>query len=129
LALVSLIVDNAQELTNRHGTEGFDSMLNQVAKIVRANIRSYDIVGRQDTDSMGVLLVNTTASEAYLWAEKVRKQIASYIMTVGGKSFSVTLSAGVCGLSEGMCKDEMIAGTTRLLSKAVEDGGNLVRVL
>jgi len=129
LALVSLIIDNAQELTNRHGADGFDSILNQVAKIVRANIRSYDIVGRQDTDSMGVLLVNTTASEAYLWAEKVRKLIASYIMTVGGKSFSVTLSAGVCGLSEGMRKDEMIAGTTRLLSKAVEDGGNLVRVL
>jgi PleD family two-component response regulator len=78
---------------------------------------------------MGVLLINTTASEAYLWAEKVRKQIASHIITIGGKSFSVTLSAGVCGLTDGMHKDEMIAGTTRVLSKAIEDGGNLVRVL
>jgi diguanylate cyclase (GGDEF)-like protein len=129
LALVSLVIDNVQELVNRHGSEGFDSILNQIAKIVRANIRTYDIVGRQDTDGMGVLLINTTASEAYLWAEKVRKQIASHIITLGGKSFSVTLSAGVCGLADGMHRDEMIAGTTRVLSKAVEDGGNLVRVL
>ena len=129
LALVSLVIDNAQELTNRHGGEGFDSILHQVAKIVRANIRSFDVVGREDTDGMGVLLINTTASEAYLWAEKVRKQIASHIITISGKSFSVTFSAGVCGLTEGMHKDEMIAGTTRVLSKAIEDGGNLVRVL
>ncbi|MEK9139331.1 MAG: sensor domain-containing diguanylate cyclase, partial [Bacteroidota bacterium] len=129
LALVSVMVDNAHELASRHGHEGFDAILNQVAKIIRANIRSYDIVGRQDADGMGVLLINTTASEAYLWAEKVRKQIASYIITLGGKSFSVTVSAGVCGLSEGMRKDELLAGTTRVLGKAMEDGGNLVRVL
>lgn len=129
LALASLIVDNAQELMNRHGHEGFDAILNQVAKIIRANIRPYDVVGRQEPDGMGVLLVSTTASDAYLWAEKIRKQIASHIITLGGKSFSVTVSAGVCGLSEGMCKDELLAGTTRVLSKAIEDGGNLVRVL
>ncbi len=129
LALVSLVADNAQELTHRHGREGFDSILNQIAKIIRANIRSYDIVARQETDGMGVLLISTTASEAYLWAEKIRKQIASHIITIGGRSFSVTVSAGVCGLTEGMHKDELLAGTTRVLSKAIEDGGNLVRVL
>ncbi|MBM2841627.1 MAG: hypothetical protein HW412_2155, partial [Bacteroidetes bacterium] len=128
LALVSLVVDNAQELSNRHGGEGFDSILNQIARIIRSNIRSYDIVGRQETDGMGILLINTTASDAYLWAEKMRKQIASHILTIGGKTFSVTVSAGVCGLGEGMHKDELIAGTTRVLSKAIEDGGNLVRV-
>jgi diguanylate cyclase (GGDEF)-like protein len=129
LALVSLVVDNAQELAKRHAREGFDSILNQIARIIRSNIRSYDIVGRQETDGMGILLINTTASDAYLWAEKMRKQIASHIITLGGKTFSVTVSAGVCGLGEGMHKDELLAGTTRVLSKAIEDGGNLVRVL
>lgn len=129
LALASLVIDNPQEMVKRHGSEGFDSMLNQIARIVRANIRPYDILGRQDADGMGVLLMNTTASEAYLWAEKVRKQIASHIITIDGKSLSVTVSVGVCGLTQGMRKDEMVAGTSRLLSKAIEDGGNLVRVL
>jgi diguanylate cyclase (GGDEF)-like protein len=129
LALVSLRVDNAHELATRYGSEGFDSIMNQVAMIIRSHIQPYDAVGRQDQDGMGVLLINLAASDAYLWAEKIRKQIAGHIMTVGGRSFSITLSAGVCGLSDGMCKEDMLAGTERLLSKAVEDGGNLVRVL
>lgn len=129
LALASLMIDNANEMTRRHGDEGFDSILNQVARIVRANVRCYDILGRQDADGISVLLINTTANEAYLWAEKVRKQIASHIITLEGKTLSVTVSAGVCGLSEGMQKDELIVGTTQVLTKAIEDGGNLVRVL
>jgi diguanylate cyclase (GGDEF)-like protein len=129
LALVSLVVDNSQELITRHGREGFDAILNEIARIVRAAIRIYDVVGRIESDGMGVLLVSTTASDAYLWAEKIRKQIAGNVIALGGKSFSVTVSAGVCGLSDGMHTEELVAGTTRVLSRAIEDGGNLVRVL
>jgi GGDEF domain-containing protein len=75
-----------------------------------------------------VLLVNTTASDAYLWGEKLRKLVAGHVMTVGGKSFSVTLSAGVCGLSKGMDAAGLQAGTLHVLGKAIEHGGNMVRV-
>lgn len=128
LAMVTVAVDNKQELIDRYAREGFDSILSQTARIVRANIRSYDIVGRQDADRIGVLLVNTSASDAYLWAEKIRKAIASHITTLGGRSFSFTVSAGVCGLTDGMHKDELLAGTSQVLHKAIENGGNLVRV-
>jgi diguanylate cyclase (GGDEF)-like protein len=109
LALVSIAIDEMKELIDHYGKEGFDSILHQVVRIVRTNLRPYDVVGRQDADRMGVLLINTAASEAYLWAEKIRNQIASYIITLYGKSFSVTVSAGVCGLTESMRKDELIA--------------------
>jgi len=129
LALASLVIDNPQEMTKRYGGEGFDSMLNQIARIVRGSIRPYDVLGRQDPHGVGVLMINTAASEAYLWAEKIRKQIASHVITIDGKSLSVTVSVGVCGLTEGMQRDDMVAGTSRLLTKAIEDGGNLERVL
>jgi len=128
LALVSVALDGVQEHINRYGREGLDSIVNTVAKIIRTNIRPYDVVGRQDGDGIGVLLANTAASDAYLWAEKLRKQIASHIITLGNRSFSVTVSAGVCGLGEGMHKDELISGTSQVLNKAMENGGNLVRV-
>ncbi|MCZ6775879.1 MAG: diguanylate cyclase [Ignavibacteria bacterium] len=128
LALVSIVIDEMKELVNRHGKEGFDSILYQVVRIVRSNLRPYDVVGKQDADRIGVLLIDTAASEAYLWVERIRNQIASHIITLDGKSFSVTVSAGVCGLSESMRKDELIAGTSQVLQKAIEGGGNLVRV-
>jgi len=128
LALVSIAIDGVQEHLTRYGREGLDSIVNTVAKIIRTNIRPYDVVGRLDGDGIGILLVNTAASDAYLWAEKLRKQIASHIISLGNKSFSMTVSAGVCGLGEGMHKDELISGTSQVLSKAMENGGNLVRV-
>ncbi len=128
LALVTLMVDERHELCERYGLEGFETVLNQVARIIRSAIRSYDIVGRLDDDRLAVVLTNTTASDGYLWAEKMRKQIASHIITQDGRTFSVTISAGVCGLSDGMHKDELLQGTSQVLHKAVEGGGNLVRV-
>ena len=128
LALVSLEIDERQGLCDRHGKEGFDSILNQVARLVRTNIRSYDIVGLLEGGRLGVVLINTPASDASLWAEKMRKQVASHIIAFEGKSFSVTISAGVCGLMDGMRKDDLVNKTSQLLHKAVEGGGNLVRV-
>jgi diguanylate cyclase (GGDEF)-like protein len=128
LSFVSLAVDGLQEQINRYGKDGADAILNEITKVVRANLRPYDTIGRHETDRLGILLIHTAASEAYLWSEKVRKLIASHVMTVAGKSFSVTVSVGVCGLSEGMRTEELISGTTRVLAKALEGGGNLVRV-
>ncbi len=128
LAYVSIAVDGMHEHISRYGRDGFDAILTHVAKIVKGNTRLYDVIGRMEADRLGVLLVNTAASEGYLWAEKVRKQIASYIITLDTTTLSVTVSAGVCGLTEGMDKEGLVAGTLRVLDKAMEDGGNLVRV-
>lgn len=128
LAFVSIAVDALPEHLERYGKEGVDVIVNEMARILRANLRPYDVLGRQDDERMGVLLINTAASDAYLWAEKVRKLITSHVMTAGAKSFSITVSAGVCGLTEGMKPDELVAGTTQVLGKAIESGGNLVRV-
>ncbi len=128
LSSVSIAVDGMDEHLSRYGREGCDAILNEAVKILRANIRPYDAIGRLDGDRLGVLLINTAASDAYLWAEKMRKAVSSHVMNVGKRSFSVTVSAGVCGLSEGMGTDDLVAGTSQVLGKAMEHGGNLVRV-
>lgn len=128
LALVSLAVDNMQQYTDRYGTDGFDTILQHVVKLIKANVQAYDAVGRIDTNSLNVLLVNTTADNAFLWAEKIRKHVASKVVAVGGAGCSVTVSVGVCGLNEGMNTDQLIAGTSQVLHKAIESGGNLVRI-
>jgi diguanylate cyclase (GGDEF)-like protein len=128
LAFVSIAVDDLQGHQARYGTEGVEAIISEAARLIRVATRPFDVVGRQEQDHLGVLLVNTTASDAYLWGEKLRKLVAGHVMTVGGKSFSVTLSAGVCGLSKGMDAAGLQAGTLQVLGKAIEHGGNMVRV-
>ena len=99
-----------------------------LARLVRSGVRSYDVVGRLETNRIGVLLAGTTSSDAYLWAEKIRKAIAGQVITIGEKSFSVTVSAGVSGVLEGMRPEELSGNTTAVLNRATEAGGNTVRV-
>jgi PleD family two-component response regulator len=85
-------------------------------------------MGRQSENRLGLLLIHTTASDAYLWAEKMRKQIAGQVITAGSRSLSVTVSIGICGLMDGMLTEELATGSDKVLVKAMEHGGNLVRV-
>jgi diguanylate cyclase (GGDEF)-like protein len=96
--------------------------------MLRSAIRPYDLVGRVDFNRFAILLVNTTANDAYLWAEKFRKNIASNVMNLEQKSFSVTVSVGVCGAVSDINDLELLENAGHVLSKAVEAGGNIVRV-
>jgi len=128
LSLVLFSIDSRDELADRYGGEGFNYVLYTVGRMVQRSIRPYDVLGRFDTSRFGALLVNTAANDAYLWAEKIRKAIASTVVTFQDKSFSVTVSVGVCGAVEGTSKDDLVANALHVLNKGAESGGNLVRV-
>ena len=127
-SLLQITVDHASELVHRHGQDGFDHVIATLAKAIRSSIRSYDIVGRLDNNRFGVMLVNTAANEAYLWAEKIRENVAAHVINYEGKSFSITISVGVAGALEGMRKEELLTNASTVLGKASEAGGNTVRV-
>lgn len=127
-SLLLISVDNALEFKERYGGEGFESVLISLAKILRSSVRTYDLVGRFDRNRFTVLLINTTGNDAYIWAEKIRKSVASHVMHVDGKSFSVTISIGVSGALEGTKLEGLIENASMVLQKGIEKGGNTVRV-
>ncbi len=128
LSLVSIALDHPDEQLQRYGSGAIEAMIGAVSGIVRSNLRSYDVVGREAESRLNILLIGTPASDAYLWAEKVRKQVAGQVVVSGTRSFSTTISIGICGLLDGMLVDDLAEGTRHVLSKALEHGGNLVRV-
>lgn len=128
VTLVMISIDGVNEHLSRYGKEGFDFVLQNVGRMLRAAVRPYDLVGRFDFNRFAVLLVNTTANDAYLWAEKFRKNIASNVMNVDQRTFSVTVSVGVCGAVSDISDLELMEHAGHVLAKAVEAGGNMVRV-
>lgn len=128
LTLVMISIDGVNEHLGRYGKEGFDFVLQNVGRMLRSAIRPYDLVGRFDFNRFAILLVNTTANDAYLWAEKFRKNIASNVLNIDQKSFSVTVSVGVCGAVSDINDLELLENAGHVLSKAIEAGGNMVRV-
>lgn len=128
LSVLHIAIDKHREIVDRHGDEGFERVVLAVARLVRSCVRGYDVVGRIEANRFGVMLAGTTSSDAYLWAEKIRKGIAGQVITIGEKSFSVTISVGVSGVLEGMRRDELHGNTVAVLNRATEAGGNTVRV-
>ncbi len=128
LAYVTLTVDGIDDHVRRYGREVTDVIFREVTSLVKAQLRAYDTVGSVDLNTLGVILANMTASNAYLWAEKARKNIASHVISYGSKTFSVTVSMGVCGLSEGMKSRELMANASQVHAKVAAVAGNGVRV-
>ncbi len=121
-------IDNMQQLIDRHGKEGLDNAIYSFGQFLKNSVRQYDLLGRLDYNKFGVVLLNTTANEGYLWAEKVRKNFASQVITVNDKTTSITVSSGVCGITEDMQFVELSQHAVAALQKAIENGGNIVRV-
>ncbi|HEV8537869.1 MAG TPA: diguanylate cyclase [Bacteroidota bacterium] len=128
LSLVFVTIDKASEIASRYGESGFERVIITLSKAVRASVRVYDIVGRHDYNRLGVMLLDTAANDAYVWAEKIRKNVSALVITLEGKSFSITISTGVCGALDGMKKEEFVGNTLAVLNKAADAGGNVVRV-
>ena len=128
LSMLFITVDKSGDVVTRFGKDGFERVMCSLAKAIRSSVRSYDIVGRYDQTRFAVILVNTPANDAYLWAEKIRKNVASNVISLDGKTFSITISTGVCGALDGMKKEELLGNTMTVLNKAAESGGNSVRV-
>ncbi|MEE9225154.1 MAG: GAF domain-containing protein [Bacteroidota bacterium] len=127
-SFVDVGLDDHGELIKRYGKDGFESIVYAIAHLIRSGVRPYDVVGLLDRHHVGVVLVNTTANDAYIWAEKIRELIASQILTVGDRTFSVTISVGICGATEGMTVEEFVVNATQVLRTVTDKGGNLVRV-
>ena len=128
LTVVMCSIDSMNDHMQRYGKAGFDFVLQNVGRMIKASVRPYDLIGRYDFNRFAVLLINTDANEANLWAEKLRKNIASNIINVDQKSFSVTISIGVCGAVSQTSDIELLENASQTLKKAIEAGGNIVRV-
>lgn len=126
LALVTL--SGAAEIEQRYGIEGKEAALKSVARHLRAGVRPYDIVARFDLTTFAVVLTDTIANDAYLWAEKMRIAIAGGIVSYDTKSFSISVTIGISGAAAKMAPDELVKNTLLVLEQAKKSGGNIVRV-
>jgi diguanylate cyclase (GGDEF)-like protein len=128
LSLVFVTLYNITDIQQRYDTDGRDAGLIHVARHLRASVRPYDVVARYDASTFAVVLADTIANDAFLWAEKLRTAIAGSIVTVGRKSFSISVTIGVSGAASKMSGDELVKNVSHVLDLAKKAGGNIVRV-
>lgn len=96
LALVMLDVDHFKVINDRHGHAAGDLVLQQLATILRHELRGADMAARWGGEEFCVLLPQARLGEAVETAERLRRAIAAMPMILpDGAALQATASFGV----------------------------------
>lgn len=95
VSLVLMDIDHFKGFNDNYGHQTGDFILKEICKLMKKNIRDYDIVARYGGEEFAVVLVETTQEYALKIAEKLRESIETNIFIEGIKEYKVTASFGV----------------------------------
>jgi diguanylate cyclase (GGDEF)-like protein len=95
LAFVMLDVDHFKAYNDAHGHPQADTALQQVAEVIAGSLRATDSAYRYGGEEFGILLRETSAEDAMLFAGRVRQRIEQRFAS--GAMAGITASFGVAG--------------------------------
>jgi diguanylate cyclase (GGDEF)-like protein len=98
LACVMIDLDFFKKINDTHGHPAGDEVLKQVARLLQANCRASDYIGRYGGEEFCAILAETTESAATAWAERVRVAISQLAIQVGDTLLKISASSGVSEL-------------------------------
>ena len=127
LAIALIDIDHFKRVNDRHGHLVGDEMLAHVGQLILRHFRPGDLAARYGGEEFCVLLPDTRIEEAVVALERLRDRIETSPATVdGGKSLSVTISAGIAPWRKGWSLDDLVRAADVALYRAKEGGRNRV---
>ncbi|HYL12960.1 MAG TPA: diguanylate cyclase [Terriglobales bacterium] len=91
--LTVLLMKFGKHLSKESGDKGTDTVMQQISKLIAANIRQNDLAFRYDTTTVAVVLGETGEKESLLAVEKLRKLFNE--VHPPGKDHPVSFAAGL----------------------------------
>jgi diguanylate cyclase (GGDEF)-like protein len=127
LCLVLADIDNFKNINDTYGHLVGDDVLRIIAEQLSQTLRKIDVVGRWGGEEFVMLLPETSADQAHIIVERIRKNIAaiSFPISTTSGSFTTTISFGIC---ESPIKsqniEDYIQGADKALYQAKSNGRN-----
>lgn len=125
LSLIMVDIDNFKDVNDTFGHEAGDVVLNEIALVLKNNIRETDFIGRWGGEEFLIICTATSLEEAAILANKIREQVEKYRYSV---TSSQTASFGVAALIEGEDSKSVFIKVDKALYKAKKLGRNRVEV-
>jgi two-component system chemotaxis response regulator CheY len=129
LSLVLLDIDHFKSINDRYGHPMGDEALRLVAATITRSLRPYDKVGRWGGEEFLVVLPGTDSEDALSVAERIRQNIATTVLPLGGgntlvlhASLGVASALGIPALEIGT----LISQADNALYQAKHEGRNRV---
>jgi len=128
-------IDYFKNVNDTYGHAAGDIVLKTIAKIIRGQLREYDIAGRYGGEEFSILLPFTKIEEAQMVAERLRKTIENKTVDISkaapdadNKSIKITLSLGIYEMRETDNDEDLLKKADKALYHAKNTGRNKVVV-
>ena len=122
-----------KSVNDTYGHAVGDLVLKTIAKVIRGQLREYDIAGRYGGEEFSILLPFTKIEEAKMVAERLRKTIESRVIDISKvnpdsekKEISVTLSLGIYEMKSDDNDEDLLKKADKALYEAKNTGRNKV---
>lgn len=114
-------IDHFKKVNDEFGHDVGDSVLKELARIIKKNLRQIDIFCRVGGEEFMIILPETEEKNAYQISEKLRKIVESHSKESIPK---VTISLGIAQFFKNDDKDNLLKRVDNALYKAKENGRN-----
>lgn len=128
-------IDFFKNVNDTYGHAVGDLVLKTIAKVIRGQLREYDIAGRYGGEEFSILLPFTEIHEAKMVAERLRSAIESKTIDISKvnpdietKNINITISLGIYELKENDNVEDLIIKADKALYQAKNTGRNKVVV-
>lgn len=129
LSLIFADIDGLKLVNDDHGQVGGDAVIGAVGRIIRAQVRHEDVMGRIGEDVFAVVLPGNRYRGAAILANKLRTEIEELIVEHDGAQIQVRLSAGISTYPDSISvktADDLVRCTENALHEAKTRGRNRV---
>ena len=128
--LVMLDVDHFKGVNDNHGHEAGNQVLEQLAEILRRELRTTDIVARYGGDEFTIVFPETHLNLAIKVAERIRQQVENTPFVVGNDdqeiSLTVSMGASVYTKTGVLDLEDFVESVDKYLYEAKESGRNCI---
>jgi diguanylate cyclase (GGDEF)-like protein len=128
VALLMLDIDNFKTINDRFGHLVGDTVIRDVAEILRRSVRVFDVCTRFGGDEFTIVMPNSGQDGAAKIAERIRQRIEAHHPSELA-STPISVSVGITVSSDEMSARELIAQADQALYLAKQAGRNQVRTL
>ncbi|MGB0749648.1 MAG: GGDEF domain-containing protein [Magnetospiraceae bacterium] len=129
LCLVMLDVDHFKKFNDTWGHQVGDQVLKLVAHTLKENVKGRDLPARYGGEEFGIILPNTSLTDARTLAEKIRGTIANKDLVnrkSGARMGRITISLGIARYQFGESLTNLIGRADKALYQAKGEGRNRV---
>lgn len=126
-SLILTDIDHFKKVNDTHGHPVGDAVLKRVAAVFAGRARKVDIVARYGGEEFVLVLPDTDAEGAAIFANKLREEVGAQVMSSDHGAFGVTISMGVAEYpTDGQLTSELVERADQALYHCKHNGRNCV---